>query len=104
MLCTSTTLFPASRGDNVLLEWRLAEELWERRMIEGIFLVLIGDITPALTTRQTKHSLIILTMSRPAFKVTSKVLVIHGHSLPMFCVDSVEYKVCEHLTVVTNDD
>ena len=33
-----------SRCDNVLLEWRLALELNERGMIEGIFPVMVGDV------------------------------------------------------------
>ena len=33
-----------SRCDNVLLEWRLALELKERGMIEGIFPVMVGDV------------------------------------------------------------
>ena len=36
-------LTAASRCDNVLLEWRLALELKERGMIEGIFPLFIGD-------------------------------------------------------------
>ena len=36
-------LTEGSRCDNVLLEWRLALELKERGMIEGIFPVMIGD-------------------------------------------------------------
>ena len=35
-----------SKCDNVLLEWRLALELKERGMIEGIFPVMIGDKGP----------------------------------------------------------
>eukprot|EP00607_Mallomonas_marina_P010574 CAMPEP_0182422392 /NCGR_PEP_ID=MMETSP1167-20130531/8069_1 /TAXON_ID=2988 /ORGANISM="Mallomonas Sp, Strain CCMP3275" /LENGTH=705 /DNA_ID=CAMNT_0024600411 /DNA_START=348 /DNA_END=2465 /DNA_ORIENTATION=- len=37
------TLKEDSRCDNVLLEWRLALDLKERGMIEGIFPVMIGD-------------------------------------------------------------
>jgi len=40
------TLGVESRCDNVLLEWRLALELKERGMIEGVFPVMIGDLGP----------------------------------------------------------
>ena len=39
-------LAEGSKCDNVLLEWRLALELHERGMIEGIFPVMIGDKRP----------------------------------------------------------
>jgi serine/threonine protein kinase/Leucine-rich repeat (LRR) protein len=42
------SLEEGSRCDNVLLEWRLALELRDRYLIEGIFPVFVGDCLPQL--------------------------------------------------------
>jgi len=68
----------SSRCDNVLLEWRLALELKERGMIEGIFPVMIGEKEISGTF---------------SYYFTSSF----NPSPPDVVVDRLEKKLCEHL-------
>ena len=78
-----THLEPSSRCDNVLLEWRLALELWERKMIEGVFPVFIGDVKSG-SGKEIEYSDYFASGCHPS-------------PVPNNAVDSVESKLRDHL-------
>ena len=71
-------LTDSSKCDNVLLEWRLALELYSRGMLSSIFPILIGDKEP-----DGKYSNYITSGCNP--------------TAPDVCVESVELKLREHI-------
>jgi serine/threonine protein kinase len=73
-----------SRCDNVLLEWRLALELKEREMIEGIFPIFIGDASMT-SEGQLQYSNYFSSGCHPKI-------------LPDVSISSVESKLREHLS------
>jgi serine/threonine protein kinase len=81
-----------SRCDNVLLEWRLALELRDRHLIEGVFPVLIGDkqMQQVATDGGTGVS--------ERVKYTNYFPTgCHPSDIPDIAIGSVESKVREHL-------
>jgi hypothetical protein len=77
-----------SRCDNVLLEWRLALELRERGMIEGVFPVFIGNVSESEDASTGAKS-----FTYSDYFATG----CHPSPLPAASVGSVEGKLREHL-------
>ena len=79
-----------SRCDNVLLEWRLALELQERRMIEGVYPILIGDKSSMSSSDDDDGAKVVQYSEYQSSGC-------HPSQLPDVAVGAVESKLREHL-------
>jgi serine/threonine protein kinase len=87
-----TKLEEGSRCDNVLLEWRLALELRDRHLIEGVFPVLIGDEQMQQVASDGGIGVSERMMYTDYFPTGC-----HPSGVPDIAIGSVESKVREHL-------